>query len=267
MGSGKSERVSAEVKGHATHVGESRVVEWGARAGYVASGIVHLLIAWIAFSLALGKRSGEADQSGAFRALASHPAGKVLMVAMVVGLVLLAVWQITEAVRAPEWKQKAKPLGKFVAYLILAAPALSLLTSHQTNSGSQTQQTTRTVLSMPGGKLLVVAAGLLVLGVGVYHVYKGWKRKFLQDLVENPGRPAETLGMVGYIAKGVALVVAGGLLGWAGLTGDTGQARGLDGAFKAVLAVSFGRVLVVAMAVGFVCFAAYCGVRARFGRV
>ncbi|MGJ6979183.1 DUF1206 domain-containing protein [Aestuariimicrobium soli] len=259
--------MSSEVRKQAHRVGESPVVEAGARAGYVASGIVHLLIAWIAAQLAVGGRSENADQSGAFRALAGNPLGVVLMVAMVVGLALLAVWQLTEAVRASEWKDRVKPLGKCVAYLALASPAVTLLVSHRADSGGQTEQTTRTVLSAPGGQVLVVAAGLVVVGVGAYHVYKGATRKFLDDLVTHPGRAAQVLGTVGYIAKGVALLVAGGLLAWAGISGDTDQARGLDGAFKAVLSVSFGRVLVVVMAVGFVCFAAYCVLRARHAKV
>ena len=259
--------MSSQIKGHAASVGESPVVEWGARAGYVASGIVHLLVAWIAASLAMSASSKDADQSGAFRTLSEHPLGKVLMVAMALGLVLLAIWQVTEAVRASAWKDRIKPLGKCLAYLMLASPAITLLVTRQADSGGQTQQTTRTVMSVPGGKVLVVLAGLVVVGVGAYHVYKGLTKKFRQDLVEHPGRAAEVAGTIGYAAKGIALLIAGGLLAWAGMTGDTEQARGLDGAFKALLEVSFGRVLVVVIAVGLLCFAAYCVVRARFARV
>lgn len=255
------------VKAQANRVGESPVIEWGARAGYVASGIVHLLIAWIAASLAVGGSRQDADQSGAFQALASTGWGTVLMVAMAVGLALLAIWQVTEAIRASEWSKRVKPIGKALAYLMLASPAVTLLVTHKADSGEQAQDTTRTALSMPGGPVLVVLAGLVVVGVGGYHVYKGVTKKFHEDLVEHPGRAAEVMGTLGYAAKGIALLIAGGLLAWAGITGDTEQARGLDGAFKALLEVSFGRVLVVAVAVGLACFAIYCLIRARFARV
>lgn len=61
----------------AEEAGDSKVVTWGgARAGYVASGLIHLLIAWIAVSLALGLGTGQdADQAGAFAALVGNPVG------------------------------------------------------------------------------------------------------------------------------------------------------------------------------------------------
>lgn len=262
-----ADQAAAEVKKHATSAGESRVVEWGARAGYVASGILHLLIARIALGLAMEGSSGNADQSGAFQQLMSNTWGKVLMVAMAVGLVLLAVWQLTEAIRANEWKDRIKPIGKIGAYLSLAAPAITLLTTHKADSAGQTEEVSTGVLAMPGGPILVALAGAVLFGVGAYHVYKGATRKFREDLVQHPGTPAIVTGVVGYIAKGIALAVAGGLIVTAGLSGDTDKARGLDGAFRAILQAPFGQALVIGMAVGFVFFAAYCVVRARYGKV
>ena len=49
--------------------------------------------------------------------------------------------------------------------------------------------------------------GVVVIGVGGYHVMKGWTKKFLRDLAENPGILATRAGVVGYVAKGVALAV------------------------------------------------------------
>jgi hypothetical protein len=52
----------------------------------------------------------------------------------------------------------------------------------------------------------------------------------------------------------VALGVVGGLLSYAALTFHRQKAQGLDAALQTILAQPFGRVLVTAVALGFVAF-------------
>nr|WP_238146682.1 DUF1206 domain-containing protein [Ornithinimicrobium murale] len=58
----------------AAEASNSDSLEFLARFGYVGSGLVHLLIAWIAGQVALGS-SGEADEAGALQQLGSSPGG------------------------------------------------------------------------------------------------------------------------------------------------------------------------------------------------
>ena len=76
---------------------------------------------------------------------------------------------------------------------------------------SQTTDFTATLMKQPAGQWLVALLGLAVIGVGVYHVVKGWRKKFLQDLETHPGEWIVKAGRVGYIAKGIALAIVGGL--------------------------------------------------------
>ena len=64
----------------------------------MAYGVVHLLIGWLAVQLALGDHSEEASAKGALSELAQQPFGKVLVWAVAIGLFLLVVWRILEAV-------------------------------------------------------------------------------------------------------------------------------------------------------------------------
>jgi hypothetical protein len=75
------------------------------------------------------------------------------------------------------------------------------------------------------------------------------------------------LGQVGYIARGVALCVVGGLLSYATLTSDRQKAQGLDGALQTILAQPFGRVLLTAVALGFVAFALFALLQSRYRRM
>ena len=78
---------------------DSRVVTAGARAGYAVNGVLHLLIAVLALQIAFGGRGAKADPSGAMGLAASTPVGLVVLIAIVVGFGLLAVWQIGEVIR------------------------------------------------------------------------------------------------------------------------------------------------------------------------
>jgi hypothetical protein len=83
----------------AEQLGDNPWVQRLARVGLVAYGVVHLLIGWISLRLAWGAASSDtADTSGAMATLAQQPFGKVLLASLAVGLLALALWQISEAI-------------------------------------------------------------------------------------------------------------------------------------------------------------------------
>lgn len=254
-----------------------------ARVGLIAYGVVHLLLAWLALQLAWGGGSQPADQSGALATLADSPLGKPLLWVVAVGLIALAVWQALEVVRwRSGWsasgkqrtralKKSGKALAKAAVYVALAVLAIRFATgSSSSGSSSQQQQDTAAgVFGWPAGRWLVGLAGLVIIGVGAYHVYKGVTTRFLKeiDLGEAP-RPAvglvTRLGQVGYPGKGIALAVLGGLLVYAAITFDPAKATGLDGAMRTILDAPFGQWLLTLVALGIAAFGAYLFVRARY---
>ncbi|QXG76777.1 DUF1206 domain-containing protein [Modestobacter sp. L9-4] len=265
----------------AQRAGDSRALERLAQVGLTAYGVVHLLIAWLALQLAWGGGGGSADQSGAMATLAGEPLGRALLWVLVVGLVALAVWQLAEVLRhraglqaQGEARKKAagkvvKAVAKTVVYLFLAVTALRFATGGGQSSSDQQQSTVAGVFGWPGGRFLVGVAALVVIGVGVYHVRKGVTGHFLKEIdTARAGagqrRVIERLGQVGYPAKGVALALVGGLLGWAAVTFDPEKASGLDGAMRTLLDAPFGKVLLTLVALGIAAFGVFCLFRARY---
>ena len=57
-----------------------------ARLGFAVNGLLHILIAAIAISVAVGASAGTADQSGALGQLAGNPGGVFILWTIVVGL-------------------------------------------------------------------------------------------------------------------------------------------------------------------------------------
>jgi large-conductance mechanosensitive channel len=276
-----AQRTTGEAAYTADRAGDSDTLENLARIGLVAYGLVHLLVAWLALQLAWGGGGGEADQSGAMATLASSPIGKPLLWVIAVGLIALAVWQAAEVLRwrfgwsaSGQAKKKAlgktvKSLAKAVVYAGLAVLAITFATGSGKSSAQSQQQTTAGVFGWPGGRFLVAMVALVLIGVGVYHVVKGIKKKFLKeiDLAEAP--PAATrlitrLGQAGYPSKGIALGLVGVLLGYAVITFDPSKATGLDGAMRTILHAPGGEILLTLVAVGIVAFGAFLFARARY---
>jgi hypothetical protein len=242
------------------------------RVGYVAYGAIHLLVAWVALQLAFGGSGKSADTTGAFAELGSAPLGQALLVLLVVGLALLVVWKITEAVLGPDrggsgrdaaWT-RISAAGQAVVFGALAVSAGRFAFGGGSSSASQKQQGATSQLLG-----LVVLLGLAVVGIGIGVAVYGLTRKFAKKLDMSPlrlkaRRVVRGLGAVGYTAKGVAYGVVGVLLVVAGVTFDPNKSRGLDGAIRTIAQEPYGKALLVVVAAGIACFAVFCFARARY---
>ncbi len=276
---------SAASAGHAVRAaGNSEWLERLARIGYVVDGVLHLIIGVIVLRLALGSGSGEeASPTGALSELSSTGFGTFALWVTVVAFVALGIWQAVNAAAgvgtagihrqdASRTGERVKAAAKAVLYLGLAYTAFRFTQGQGSSQSAQSQDVTAQLVQSTGGRVLVGAVGLVVLGVGAYLVYKGATKKFLEDL-QGTGRSREVskairvLGTAGYVAKGVAVAVLGVLLVYAAAQADAAEATGLDGAFRTIGEQPFGQVLLILMGVGIAAFGVYLFARARYQRM
>ena len=198
---------------------------------------------------------------------------------MVAGFLAYALWRFSEAAwgrrdETDDRKRTAKRVGSAVnglVYLAFAVLAFRTVTS-SSSSGSESKSLTAKVLEWPGGQGLVVFAGLVVLVIAIALTVRGLKTDFEKHL--DTGRMSSTmfttvrrLGQVGYVARGLVFGIIGGLVIKAALDHQPDKASGFDVALKALAGAPFGRVLLMAAAVGLVCFGAYCVAEARYRRL
>lgn len=256
--------MTGDVQHAAARAGDHPLLEKGARLGYAASGVLHLLLAWVTVQLAWTSGGEQADQQGALQQLAGNGFGQALLWVLLVGFVLLALWQATEAIAWGEAADRAKAAAKAVVYAVLAVTTVSVLTS---GSGGSSGGATSGLLSSGIGRVLVGLVGLGVVAVGGYHVVKGWKEKFLEDLESSPAPWVRTAGKIGYLGKGAALAVVGVLLVVAAVQADPEKASGLDAALHALAGLPFGAVLLTLVALGFAAYGVYGFGRARHAKV
>lgn len=246
-----------------------------ARLGYAVNGLLNVMIGVLAAGVVGSAASGTADPNGALSGLAEGPGGRVLIWVIVAGLLALAVWQFASAAQERDrdarrrWAQRAKFVGKGVAYAAIAVIGIRVALGAGGGGGGE-QDFTAQALATPGGVALVVVVGLAALGVGGYLVVKGVRRTFLDD-VGLPGgtvtKAVTVLGVVGYVARGIAFGVIGVLFLVAAVTADPSNAGGLDDALAALAALPFGKVVLIAVALGFVAYGVYGFARARYARL
>lgn len=258
----------------ADKVQDSRALEFLARGGFAASGLVHLLLGYLAIRVAT-QHEEQTDQAGALAQLAALPAGAFILWATAIGLAALALWMLIEAVLGvgsaskKRWVRSIKPAAKGIAYLALAWTAVTTALG-TTSQGNGSTQASASVLALPGGPFLLGIIGLIAIGVGGYLVVKGVRTKFRDDITipsGTAGRTVTYLGILGYVAKGIAIVVVGVLFMIAAVKLDPNEGSGLDGALKALLGLPFGQWILIAVGIGLICYGVYSFARARFARL
>ena len=262
----------------AENLSDNPWLERAARAGFVMSGVVHMIMGWTAIRISMGA-GGDADQSGALRAFTSIPGGQVILGIGAVMMAALAIWYLLDAWfsarRADDTKDALKDagkgVGKGVVYGALGFTAARFAFGGSSDSGEQSSSVTATVMQMPAGSVIIILVGLVIAGIGGYHIYSGITHRFEKELQGHEQDDVDTTvrvtGTVGYIAKGIALIAVGVLFGWAALQADPEQATGLDGALTGMVALPAGVVLLIAVGVGLIVFGVFCLFRARYAKL
>jgi hypothetical protein len=150
-----------------------------ARAGLATRGLLYILIGWLAVQIALGHSGQQADRSGALRIVASTRAGSVLLWVLVVGFIGMALWRLCEA--------------------LFGSPS---------PGGRKTSTRVKSLGS-------AIIYGFVAYGTLKYALGAGAPQSTDQQSVDLTATAMrEPGGRVIVVLIGLALVVAGGYLGW-----------------------------------------------------
>jgi hypothetical protein len=252
-----------------------------ARAGYVARGLIYVVIGICAVRLAQGVNGQPASQTGALKLIADQQFGHALLVLMAIGLGGYSLWRLAQAVFGvtPEAGRHSTldrlgALGSAIAYATFCFIAVSILVAPASTSGNdkKPRDVTADALSWPAGRWLVGAVGVLFLGVAAYQAYQGLSRKFMDDSkvgkMDRPVRRAfEILGVVGLCARAVAFTLIGVFIIRAAIDYHANEAVGLDGALYRLTNQSYGPTLLLIVALGLIAFGIYSVADARYRKI
>jgi len=195
--------------------------------------------------------------------------------------VALGLWRLAETVLGSKPREassresdddggavkRVKAFVLAVVYFVMAFSAARFAMGSGKSNGRKNAGMSAQLMQSGWGKALLVAVGLVVIGVGGYHVYKGVAKKFEKELKVSPGRAITALGVCGYTAKGLVFIGAGVLVLVATLHSDPSKAAGIDAAVKTLGQAPFGKFLLILAALGIAAFGAYSFVRSRYARM
>jgi hypothetical protein len=254
-------------------------VEGAGRLGLLAKGASFLLVAALAIQVAVGAGGEPSDRQGALDAVADEPFGWVPLLLLAVGFAGYALWRFAQAFvdRDREGSdvtgiaKRASDLGKGVLYAGFAVLSVMLVAGSDAG-GSEEDTATSWILDLPLGQWLVGAAGLAVLGAGVWNGYRAVTLQFLDDLKTRTMSKSEerwytAVGIFGHLARAVVFALVGIFLIRAAYQYDPNETIGLDGALAKLAAESAGPLLLGAVAFGLLAYGLFCFVQARYREV
>ena len=249
-----------------------------ARAGYLAKGVVYLVVGILAFQAAAGAGGAVAGPEGAFFAILRQPLGRVLLGLTALGLSGYAVWRLFCAAFDPERRDdSAKRIfvrigyaGSGLGHAALALEAARLaLGRFGGGSGDRAESWTARLLEAPLGPWLVGAVAIGIAVYGVAQIVRGFgpkveERLRLGALSPDERRLVVRVGRVGHVARGIVFGVIGVLVMRAALDHDPQKAGGLGDALTALGRQPYAPFLLGGVALGLAAYGAYQLVKARY---
>lgn len=249
-----------------------------ARTGLVAKGLSYGLVGALALQLAFGGSGKATSRQGALEQVAQRPFGKLILVLLALGFAGYAVWRFVQAYAerpdaddpaAKVWVKRVGYVGRGLIYVGLTySTARIVLGSAAQSQNAKARHSAGVVLSWPAGRWIVGAAGLCLLAVAFWNLYRGLARKFddkwrLSRLTPAVRRWGARAGVVGHVARFVVFGLIGLFALKAALEYKPKDAIGLDGALQKLAHASYGPWLLGLTAAGLFAYGVYCLVDAR----
>ncbi len=277
MSTGNSVSAAASRVVDATKEGvDSRPIDWAARLGLTARGVVYLLLGLLAVLVARGARA-EVDQKGVLEQVIARPFGGAVVALLALGFACYSLWRLSEAVfgvtgEKPGPGPRIKSLVRGLVYGFLAVTAVALLFGSKSSQATQQKTLTAQVMAHPGGRWVVALVGAIVVVVGITLVVEGLRLTFMRyfpagSMSAGLRSAIRQLGRIGTVARGLVFALAGALVVSAAWTYQPAKAGGLDAALKTLREQSYGPVLLGVAGVGLMIFGVYGLAEARYRRV
>lgn len=242
-------------------------LETFARTGFAARGIVYLLLGYFAWTTGGGEASTTVMQR-----IQGMPLGTIMLFLIAFGMFGYGLFRIYGAWLdlgdkggdAKGLFARAGPFMSGCAHLVLAVLAIMIaLDVGQSGGRAGGRDVAGTAMDLPGGSMLVAAAGLIGIAAGLGNFYKAWTSGFMSELGSGAPRVARYAGWAGYAARGLVFCV----IGWQILSLAFGGSQSELGTEAAMRELRSRDWLFPLVATGLAAFGLFSLIMARYARI
>ncbi|MEL7161710.1 MAG: DUF1206 domain-containing protein [Bacteroidota bacterium] len=250
------------------------------QAGYIAKGVVYLLIGGFAVATVIGAARSTNGPKAVIDWIGGNPFGQVLLFLVGSGLLAYCAWRWYKAVADTEDEGHdatgaVKRVGWAVSgtvYGVLSVYTFQLLFGNGGGSSSTKKDMIGMLLEQSWGQIAVGIIGAIVAGVGLYQIYRAVRDKHMegvkgQHLSEDKKEIFRNAGRVGLAARAIVYGVMAYFLLRAATMDDAEQFRGIGEALSYLKNGSWGVALLSAVGAGLFAYGFFMLVRAKYERV
>jgi hypothetical protein len=246
------------------------------RLGLISKGVVYCLLGILTVLAAVGISGEKASKTDTFNFIYEQPFGKVLLALIAIGLFGFVTLRLFQSFKDIDHKgDNAKGIVSRIGYGISALIyssmgiyAAKLTLSGSRGGGDSKQFIVTKILAMPAGVWIVGIAAVIIMISGGNQIYKGASKKFMEKIQLVGSKFSDFFrkaGVIGYISRGIVLLVIGYLLLHSAIKADPEGAQDTDGAFS-FLENNFGSFLMGVIALGLAGYGVFMFVKARYER-
>lgn len=244
---------------------------WTGHAGYIAEGVLYLLIGFFALTAAVGRQQPN-GATGALAKVGETLPGDAVLVVLAGGLAAFVLWQLIMAIADPGHRaERRNPRRRLVrlghllngvfhcVFVGEAMWSILRLSRADDERASQVKWTAR-MFALPSGRLLValVGAGIVIFGLWQFYRAMTGDRNKRVELSRARFRLAiRALGIYGLCARGTLFLLVGGYLVDAAWRHDPRYSGGIAGALAGLKQQPYGEWLLGAVASGLLCYGLY----------
>jgi hypothetical protein len=253
-------------------------LEWLARLGFSAKGVLYGVVGLLAFLAAIGEGGRITDSDGALRAIVSQPFGRTMLLIVAVGLFGYAAWRTLEGIVDSEGRgHEPKDIavrGSYVARgLLHGFLGWKVLQFYRGVSvaGTSEEALVAETFTWPLGEWVVILIGLGLLGFAVYQLFRAATTKLgrqfdIDSLRRDVGEWAVHVCRTGIAARGIVFGVVAWFLIQAGMTGRASKTADSADAIRIVAdwPEPFGSWLLAGVGAGLLAYGVFQALNAKY---
>ncbi len=251
-----------------------------ARIGYAAKGLIFGAIGVLALLAVFGFGEGRVTGAGgAIHIIGGTLPGRLGFGLLAIGLGAHVFWRLYQAVvdpdqRGTDFSGLAQRSGFVISaglYSMLVLLTLSAVTDIGGGTSAAGDLAGR-VINWPGGRWLLGAVGLGLIGTAGYQFWRACAQPFRDKWFRKAGikylhGPMSLLSSYGIAARAVMFAILGWSLVRGGWFASSEEVTDVASAMWRISTENYGHWLLAAMAAGFLCYGVYCGLNAALRKI